>query len=282
MIAIKQPGLLLLFCTSLLVSFKSLGQFKNYNTENERWFPGTVRTMENETLEGELNYNFVSQALRLRQPGQIETLNAEQVIYFELEQENNAPKVFYSLPYKDEAFDRERSVFFSVIHEGKGIALLSRYLFEFKDNHWLLDPSNSTSTQTTDLQPVVTDLKIEKIMEVVYIANASGSIRPYLEGKKSKNFSLYNLNYQERLIEAAEEDEHPGKRELKYNEKKFKESKTAKEVKNFKIIDKNALSESTGAEFRRLESFIERNNIQLNTIEGLIEVVDHYSKIKGR
>ncbi|MCG8385041.1 MAG: hypothetical protein MJA30_05835 [Cytophagales bacterium] len=280
MIIVKRPSLFLFLGTGLLISFQSLGQFENYNTENERWFPGTVQTMDNKILTGELNYNFVSQALRLRQSGQIETLNAEKVMYFELEPGESTQKVFYSLPYKDESRDRERAVFFEVVHEGKGLALLSRHVFEMKEKRRPInnDPlSNNPPSFYLD--------RSESVTQVIYLANASGVIKPYLVGRAKKwtDFLLRNPHPNAMAMDPGLQPGYENEEyNLKYNEKKLKESNADKEVKRFKFIDKNALSESIGADFHRLEYFIESNKIQLNTIEGLILVVNQYSKINNR
>ena len=124
----------------------------------------------------------------------------------------------------------------------------------------------------------------ESVTQVIYLANASGVIKPYLEGRAKKWTDLLRnphpnaMTMNPELQSGYENEEY----NLKYNEKKLKESSADKEVKRFKFIDKNALSESIGGDFHRLEYFIESNKIQLNTIEGLILVVNQYSKINNR
>ncbi len=269
MIHTRHCRLLLLFCSSLLFSLKVPGQFKNYNTENEYWSPGAIQLIDKETIEGELNYNFVSQTLRIRRSDQIETFNAREVLLFNLIQEDGNRKTFYSLPYKDEAFDRERPVFFYVIYEGKGIALLSRNVLEFRNTQLSDDPAAA-------FYILPTANKVESIKEVIYLANALGSIKPYLEGKKSTDF---NFTPTYRSYPTASSD---GNYKLEHDEKKFEESQLENKVRKFKVVDKRLLSESLGSDFYKVEDFMKENNVKSNTVEGLVRIMDYYSENKDQ
>ena len=266
MISIKQSKIFLLFSVLPLISIEIIGQTKNFNTENEYWFQGNLQLMNNEIIDGELNYNFVSQILRVRKPGKIENFIAENVVFFELQYEDGTKKTFYSLPYKDGTSDRDKPIFFSVVHEAKGVAILSRFIFELKDPNWLLE--NAVGLNNV---PIV-DPKFENVKEWIYLIDASGKITPYLEGKKSKSFNL----------SLAHDISNPDAYRIRSHDRKFEKSKSEEEVKQFKVIDKNALYEFTGDYFYDIEDFIDRNNLKSNTIKGLIKIIDHYSKIKDR
>ena len=173
----------------MLISYagiqSALSQFKNYNIENQQCFSGRVKLLDGETIDGELNHNFVSQVLRLRRIDKIEIYNAEEVLLFLLEKSDKEPDLYYSIPYMDQKNGRKRAVFFELLYENNELAILSRLIFEFKDRNWLFHAN--TNNPLSAVLP--TDYKIEKVWERIYMANTRGTIRPYMEGKKSKNLS---------------------------------------------------------------------------------------------
>ncbi|MEM9391374.1 MAG: hypothetical protein AAGA02_12925 [Bacteroidota bacterium] len=262
-----------IFLSVMLTSYvgiqSALSQFKNYNTENEQWFSGRVKLLGGKTIDGELNYNFVSQVLRLRKTDKIEIYNAEEVLLFLLEKSDEEPNLYYSLPYMDQEYGRKRAVFFEVLYENNELAILSRLIFEFKDRNWLFD--SNTNNPLSTVPP--TDYKIEKVWERIYMANTKGTIRPYMEGKKSKNLSS-TFGFNEGSSRAD------GKSTLKYNESKFKKSKADKEVRRYRLINKNVLSEFFDSEYYDVQDYINESNVELNTIEGLVEVFDFYANLK--
>ncbi|MEM6524658.1 MAG: hypothetical protein AAF693_12725 [Bacteroidota bacterium] len=245
------------------------GQFKNYNTENEQWFQGRIKLLSGRSIDGELNYNFVSQVLRLRESNNIEIYNAEEVLFFLLITSNDESELYYSLPYLDQDYGRKRAVFFKVLHETKKLAILSRLIFEFKDRNWPLD-SNPNAANSLSIAPA--DYKVEKVQEVIYLADNKGTIRHYMEGKKSKSLSS-TLGYDESFYRAG------GKSVLKYNDDKFKSSQVDRDVRKYKVIDKDIVLEFLDDEYYNVQEYIKENQINLSTIKGLIQILDFYEEL---
>ncbi len=114
---------------------------------------------------------------------------------------------------------------------------------------------------------------VEKVYEKIYIANPGHGIILYMEGKKSVSREYF---YSTRYQGATEQTYY------KYNDKdKFKESQTEKERKRYKVLNKKAISMLTGSNYYDIKSYISEYAIKTNTIEGLIQVMDYYEKLKS-
>lgn len=235
------------------------GQFKNYNTENEKWFDGEIVLLNGDKLKGQLNYNFVSSVLRMKEAGNTIIYTSEKVLFFELYNERGYVKRFYSLPFDPGNAGRDIPTFFEVVYEDKEFALLSRHQLEYSEKQiYNQDHHYGTS-------------KVEKVFEVLYIADTKGNISPFLKRKKSAVDNSFD--WDGKLISV----DKPG---LEYNERKLASSSTKKEVKKYKFVDKQALSQVLSRDkYEKMEQYRKEEKLKLNVRKDLIKALSYYSSI---
>ena len=232
-------------------------QFKNYNTESEFIYPGTIKLLDGEVIIGNLNYIFVSGVVT----NIVDTITygAEQVLFFELkDEESQSKQQFYSLPYDVNNSGRNGAVFFEVLHENKQVAILSRHYVETKQRKRRV---GAAVNGVGGFIPM--NQRKEKVFQEIYIATKTGQIWPYLKVRKSTSIQ-YSL-----------------KQHAEYSEnRKYEESKTDKEVSNYRITNDKVISDLCGRYYDDVQDFRVENNYQLNRVEDLILILDYYADIK--
>lgn len=240
-------------------AFPLFGQFKNYNTENEKWFEGQIELLNGDKLNGQLNYNFVSSVLRMKEAADTIIYTSEKVLFFELYNETGEVKRFYSLPFDPGNAGRDIPTFFQVVFEDKEFALLSKHHLEYREKQI----SNQGQYYGTS--------KVEKVFEVLYVADANGNILPFLKRKKSAMEN--NFDWDGRMFL----DNQSG---LEYNDRKLESSSTAREVKKYKFVDKQALSQVLSIDkYGKMEQHAKKEKLKLNVRKDLIKALSYYSSI---
>jgi len=97
----------------IVIFLNAHGQFKNYNTEREIWYLGTVYDRDNHSIEGLINYNFVVDNIRFKVDNEITTLIPKNISKFILEYSSSIKYEFYSIPFDFQKRGKEVPTFFS-------------------------------------------------------------------------------------------------------------------------------------------------------------------------
>jgi len=247
---------------ALLCTFSSVSsQNRNFNTENLFWHDGELLLMDGTLIKGKLNYNFVSQSLRLIDEDEIKILTANRILQFKYAN-NDTTITYYSLPYiSQEYYDRPRATFFKVIYKTDEYAVICRNLLEYNDKAF-----GPFSTLRGD-EDIVALGKIssEKIYEEVYIADSNGKIIPVLRGKKNNTLVFKEIMiFNEDVLGA---------------ERKFNERKADDDVTNYKIESKHWKEKLFKDDEKLVKNYIKENKIKEDTVEGLVEIVEYYSSL---
>ncbi|MTI20672.1 hypothetical protein E1176_06535 [Fulvivirga sp. RKSG066] len=256
---IRKHLLILFLCST--VSF-TWGQFKNFNTENALWYEGNVLLLDGSTVEGQLNFNFVSGVLRVKQGGAPEIFTSEKVLSFEFYKAGEN-QTFYSLPYDQGDTGRDVPTYFEVVYQLDNIAVLSRHSFEFSHKNFLA--GNEYSNYSEDDRLLDLAERKETIYQTIYLADNRGNIIPYLSKKKKANRSYELFGFHEEGIE--------------YDERKFRESQLEKEVKVFSYVEKDALDKVVDDKLTHVKSFIKKEKLNPKTLEDLISILAFYNEL---
>jgi len=192
----------------ILTSIISSAQLKNFNTEQEIWLKGEANNGEG-LFEGELNYNFVSDILRIRNSnGDIKSIVAENMDWFTLT-ENNHQKSFISLPLNIDGLDRIIQYFFELLYIKGKYRILSKH-------HARVRLTNGDFGIAS---------RVEEVIEVIYLVDMEKQILvPVMQKRKSKSAAVHTVF---------------GK--LINKNAKRSESATDSEVRKFKEINKKGL-----------------------------------------
>ncbi len=245
-------GFLILFP---LTSLKA--QFKNYNTEKDIWYDGTITDQSGKTARGLINYNFVVDQVKIKfASGKVQTMIPNNTRSFTIS-DANVTQTFHSLPFDLKGNGRHVNTFFKEYYRDGNYAVLSRHQLNFTPANIIAESpsagSRSVSTNPARNDPSRNNAK-ELVIETIYFADRKGNIIPIIHGKKSANWNPH-------LSQKG-----------KYNEKKLKQSSVDKEVKKYKFVNyKDNFREFFGKDFKAFKKNSEDNNLDLRTIEGLIE-----------
>lgn len=237
------------------------GQFQNFNTENSEWYVGEVQLLDGRTIKGSLNYNFVSDILRIKDDDLIKVLSAENVLMFRLKRKNQN-SVFYVLPY-DWGQGRSVPTFFEVIHQADGIAILSKHSMEFVHKDFF--DNQAYKDYSKDDRIIDLAEKKEKIYETIYLADTQGNILPYLTKRKTVTRNVELFSFHEEGI--------------KYDSSSLRRSNTDIDVEKYKYLDKDALEKTFLYNFTDLKKHIKKNKLDTRRIEDLINVVEYSSSL---
>ena len=249
---------------SLLLTFIIVipvkGQFKNYNTESEIWYHGTVYDNQGNATDGLINYNFVVDNIRLKVGDEITTLIPKNVSRFTLEDSTSSKHDFYSVPFDFQKQGREVPTFFMKIYQNDNYLLLSKHFIDFKNDKIPVPYVNAT-------------VKIvkEKVSQVIFIADGKKEITPCLEKKKVQSLTLDSITlgyndgyyYSNKNADASH-----------YNERHLETSSTSIAVDKYKLTDSNVFKHYFGSKYGQIEDYLQKNEIDIQTIDGLIKAID--------
>lgn len=96
------------------------------NFPSEIWHDGTLVTIEDDTLQGDIKYNIEADLIQVRaKNGVISAFSSRKILYFEIfDSTIDNYRLFYSLPYALKT-SYQVPVLFEVLHEGR-LSLLGR------------------------------------------------------------------------------------------------------------------------------------------------------------
>lgn len=235
-----------------------LAQFKNYNTEDQFWYDGTVVLNSGEALTGTINYNFVMDLVKIKSPdGEIKTLIPSNVSHFVLSDSSNTNN-FYSLPFDIYDQEKRNRTFFQEVYRNDHYMILSRHLIDIKNVDMPVGANGIA---------VNFNITKEKVFQVIYLANMEGLITPCLERKKVVNNTLTGialmLGWDGSINKLPES-------ETNYTERRLSKSNTETEIERYKLIDKDSFEDFFSEEYQSFDIFVESNDLDIRTIEGLI------------
>ncbi len=240
----------------------TFGQLANYAVENKIWHEGTIKLENGQTIEGELNYNFITEILSYRSNGESHPYTARNVVSFILKDHNsNSRRKYYSIPISDPGEKFEKLVFFEVIYERGSLAILSRHFYKYQEREkTAIDPVSGMPISYGRTSK-------EKIKEYLYLADDRGHIIAYAKKIKDKNsFDTY-------ASQAAIVGEDVSQEAV------FESKTTRSSDIRYQIVNSSAIEQITGAYFTEIEKFSKSNRYKLNTIDELIMFVDYYDSI---
>lgn len=248
-----------------MISFEVKAQFKNYNTEKEIWKEGVLYPISGEKIEGEINYNFVVDQVRVRAPGREEQIFVPHSVNYFIVEDSTEVQVSYSLQFDYLKKGNRVYTIFHKLFSNEHYMLLMKHITENEYKKFYQNNQLSVNTYgSTD--GYFQNYYEEKVIRIIYIASKNGDIVPCLE-KKVKRTQTYDwLSY----VNPIGYHNNP----TKYKSKKLKKSVTDKEVKKYKLVDRQELKDFFGHYYFRLERYIEKNNLNIKTLDGLISALD--------
>lgn len=253
----------ILFVILLLVSIlglrsELLAQFKNYNTEDQFWYDGTVVLNSGEELNGRVNYNFVVDIVRVEQEsGTLRALIPNKVSHFFFN-DSSITRTFYSLPFDIIDQEQRNRTFFQEVYRDKNYMILSRHLIDF-----------NKIDMPVGINGVGANFNIvkEKVFHAIYLANMEGLLVPCLERKSTVSSSLSEVGL---IAGSLYLDSNP-ENIARYNQKDLSKSSTTVEVSRYKLIEKNCFETFFGDQYGKFRAFVKKNDLDTKTINGLIK-----------
>jgi len=108
-----------------LLLFFCLLNFSNAQFSYQEWHNGIIITTNNDTIQGEIQYNFETNTITLSKDENVRAFSSYKVIYFEIfDKILQSYRQFYTIPYKLKT-DYETPVIFELLYEGP-LSLLAR------------------------------------------------------------------------------------------------------------------------------------------------------------
>lgn len=258
-----------------MIPLEAFCQIKHFNTESEYWFDGVLYLKDGRSFNGDINYIFVNDLVRIRNSrGQIKTLVASNVSEFVLF-DSLEDRRFYALPYDVASNGIKVPLFFEALYSNESYSVLSRHVVK----HKIVD--NRTSGQDFSGMGAV---PVEKVYQVIYLADTQGKIMALLERRKSLRF-IHQSDY------------IPNKVFSNYENAKFKKSATQKEVKKYcrakdekstyensfldldliDITDQANFKDFFGKDYRRFKAYVESKKLNPKKLEDLVPALDFKS-----
>ncbi len=242
----------------VLMSTLSLAQYKNYNTENAKWYKGELVLNNGDVLEGDVVYNFVDGSLKLKTEEEELFYTTRKVSQFSLTDSLGSVNKYFTLLYDFKGVGNTVPYFFKVLYENNYIAILSKKQFEFKKKKPIYSAGiNNFFVYLRLIQ------YIETIQENIYIADISGRIFHFLGSNKVKS-SSYELDFDQMIF---------------YNSKEVSKNKQRAQFK-YHIERGNALDLIFGDYQKDVDKFIKKSNLDVKNVSDLVKVCDFYSKLQ--
>ncbi len=108
-----------------LVLFFCFLNFSNAQFSYQEWHNGIVITTDNDTIQGEIQYNFETNTITLSKDENVRAFSSYKVVYFEIfDKILQSYRQFYTIPYKLKT-EYETPVIFELLYEGP-LSLLAR------------------------------------------------------------------------------------------------------------------------------------------------------------
>lgn len=251
----------------LILIYPVHSQNNKFANEDQIWLDGYAYLTSGEKIKGKINYSFVTQTIQVKIGKAIKTYPAKDINRF-IRQNSQGEKseyvsMFVPLIAKGDIdkFEfgykviKESNQFLLVNHKNTRAAVLSNLCID-RENYFDIDATGSTTTR-------------EVLIERVYILDERATPIPILlrlvdkRHKYKAGSSEYIMAYDEKANQ--------------YTKKTPKNLK--KEDPNYKLVNKDFLEELDSKNYRKLEAYIEKEDIDIKTVEGLIQVIDYWSEI---
>lgn len=235
-------------------------QTKNYNTENEKWFVGTVHLKNGQSVSGRLNYNFVVDQLKVEDNlGKQKNHGAISVARFEL-WDSQEKRTFHSLPLslneKGKVVNgKSGQAFFQELYRNDKYIVLSKHLFEVdhEKGHYIPTyqpmPNGTVPAKVRSYEAIV-----EKVVQVIFLADRSRNLTACLQKTVSKE--RYNNGGWWNLFPRYDQE--------------LDQSNTKKVVAKFRQASSNCFKDFFGRDYAKFEKAIKDQDLDKRTLSGLI------------
>ncbi len=242
-----------------------IGQFKNYAKESLVWKNGMVQMDDGRVREGKINYNFVTETLKVKSQDEEKVYSANRIAYFELI--DNDTTTYVSLPFDSHENGYSRFAFFKIEYQNTENLILSRNVFSYKENRNVAPATGLTYGQI--------NAKIEKVTRRIYIGS-EGKIFPVLIGKVNKligyDYGMQAPKKAELMIEQGE----------KYALRKEMDSRSEMEVKRYSLTDKNFVNTIYPQYKSQLNEYIKTNQLKFKSISDLVLVLERKIQLDNK
>ncbi|MEP2025095.1 MAG: hypothetical protein ABJI85_10570, partial [Reichenbachiella sp.] len=267
------------------LSNPAFSQHKSFSKEHDIWLDGYVYLSTGEKVKGKINYNFVSETIRVDKNSRIKTYAAKNVSRFAVFDSIRTKSLYYSFPYSYYAQSKMLGIsnktsgsidiksstkkyhFFLVIHQNDKAAILSNLEIDYATKHrqHMTYQHQGSSSKLS---------RYEKVLERIFIINKKVSPSLILEGKIEKNNTIYINPFSQ-----FSKYDHTAFKPSEKENPDFTESAALKSARKYKLFNKDFLEELDSKNYRKLEAYIEKEDIDIKTVEGLILVFDYWSDI---
>lgn len=217
---------------------------KNWELENESWYNGKIKLYDGKTIEGNLNYNFVTEVLNYDHGDIKGSVVPEQVVYFQIIDENDDTRLFYSLPILKNG--QERWHFLQKIYEKNGVGIFSHHGLELQ-----------TYEEFTAMSEVMNRRVVENVMETIYLVSSTNGIIEFGNRKKEGIFYYGLVNVEVKRV---------GTTILEH-----------KNDRNMKIKDADLIFSVLPQHRDKIKSYIKSEKLNLRILNDLIKVFAYYN-----
>lgn len=203
------------------------------------WSDGMIITNEEEELKGKVRYDDLQCILFYHDGKTDKTFSARQVKMFSVRDSvRKTDRFFYSLEFEDRKLNIRQPLFFELIKEFKSFAVLSK-----------VDPVqfNQAATQPRGTQNANSPNGVIRVQqfETICFMSSQGLIEPYLE----MEITIKNGIFQERTRNRQT------------------------------ILNKNLFEKYFGEKANnQIMTFVKHNELQLNSKEDFLKILDYYEK----
>ncbi len=157
----------------IILFFIGLSPVASQDLPNEMWHPGMIVLDSEDTLRGEIQYDFESNLLQYSQDKRIRTFTSQNVLYFSFHcQFFKRFRYVYSLPYQLKG-RMNVPIFFEILAEGR-ITLMSREYVVTESNNRFGNPMYSSRAFSSR----------EILTYDYYLLTENGDINRFSEKKK--------------------------------------------------------------------------------------------------
>lgn len=273
--------ILAVFTLSLILVNPVFPQHKAFSKEHEIWLDGYAYLNSGEKVKGKINYNFVSENIRVQQGDEIKTLPANKVNRF-IQYDSTRQKItYYSFPISRKGkksvinthiglkAKNDQYSFLLVLHQNNKGALLSNLDINIKYTN--SGPGNVNGIPIG----IGFEKHKEKIEERIYFLDKRGFPIEILEGRLDK-FKTVRVTH---VTDAAKyEKTNFNPNQTSNQESDLNNSLTLKDADKFSVSNKDFLEELDPRNYRKLEAYIEKNEVDIKTIEGLTQLIDYWAE----
>ncbi|MDW3211559.1 MAG: hypothetical protein R8N23_16935 [Reichenbachiella sp.] len=258
---------------SIILFSSAFSQDKRFAEKPDIWMDGYAYLTSGEKKEGKIIYSFNSQSIQIKIGEAIKTYPAKDINRF-IVQNSKGEKLEYvsmfiahivkgdieRLQFGKQVIN-ESDQFLLVKHKNTKAAILANLSFDI-ENFYYEDAVVSENGYHYSG-------KREILVERICILDKRAIPYPILYRPVDKihkykaNSSEYNISYNEKTNQ--------------YSSKKPK--KIDKENPKYKLINKDFLQELDSKNYKKLEAYIKKNEVDIKTIEGLTLLIDYWAEI---